>query len=102
MPKMIQLFNIIQSDTLRSRKTASKIADQVIELPPTEDVFIDFRNIIFASRSFCHELLMAIKDRRNVQLINANSEVKKMCEVAITKTKIDFDFPNEKQIFIVN
>ena len=102
MTKTVEIFNLVQSDTLRSRKTADKIAEVVFELPTTEDVNIDFRNIIFASRSFCHELLMAIKNRKNVQLINANSEVKKMCDVATKKPKINFDFLNEEQICLVN
>lgn len=95
MAETFQLYYLAKSDTLRSRKTASKIVDMIFNLPQTEEVFIDFYNIIFASRSFCHELLTSIENRRNVSLVNANSEIKKMCSVVTKKPDVDFDFSNE-------
>jgi len=96
MVTTIEVYNIINSDTLRSRKAASNIVDIICNVPLAEDVNIDFENIIFTSRSFCHELLSSIKNRENVRLINANSEIKKMCDVATKKPKIDFGFSKGK------
>ena len=102
MTKTVQVYNMIKSDTLRSRKTASNIVNTILEFPSTEDVNIDFKKIVFASRSFCHELLTSVKKRENVYLVNTNSEINKMCEVATKKPNIHFEFPNKKQILVVN
>ncbi|MBN2487839.1 MAG: hypothetical protein JXA98_02290 [Methanosarcinaceae archaeon] len=102
MAEILQVYDIIKSDTLRSRQAACNIVDTIFEIPPTEDVYIDFNNIIFASRSFCHELLTAIKQRKNVHLVNTNSEIKKMCDVATKKPEIIFDFSNEKKVLLEN
>ena len=102
MAKTVQVYNMVKSDTLRSRKTASNIVNTIVELPSTEDVFIDFKKIVFASRSFCHELLTSIRNRDNVHLVNTNSEINKMCEVATKKPVVDFEIPNKEQILVVN
>ncbi|MCK4798805.1 MAG: hypothetical protein KAT05_15620 [Spirochaetes bacterium] len=102
MTKTVQVYDLVKSNTLRSRKTASNIVNTILEFSSTENVNIDFRNIVFASRSFCHELLTSVQNRENVHFVNTNSEINKMCEVATKKPEIHFEFPSTKQISVVN
>lgn len=78
----INLFQMFGTDTLRHRETAKKLAEN---LPKTEcPVVIDFANIDFASRSFLHELLCQLYDRK-VTFENTNEEIAQLMEIVSKK-----------------
>ena len=58
---------------------------QLESLPLDENIIIDFDRIIFASRSFCHELLSSLTKRADVLIDNVNSDVSQMMALAIVK-----------------
>jgi len=82
----ISLYEMFCTDTLRHRETARSLIDNISIISNTEQVVIDFNNIVFASRSFCHELITELK-RPNVKFINTNEEIKKMIQ-ALDKPKL--------------
>ncbi len=76
----INLYDEFCTDTLRHRETARKIVDEITKKPENDSIVIDFSNIVFASRSFCHELIFDLKNR-DVVFTNRNDEVKRMMEL---------------------
>ena len=85
----IDLYEMLRTDTLRDRQTALVVVDRICNLPVSSPVRIDFARIVFASRSFCHELLTQLKDRKNVSFKNMNREVQRMMLVARTKPNVN-------------
>lgn len=83
--KTIPVFEMFKTDTLRNRSTALRIIEKIHSLPRTEVVSIDFSNVIFASRSFCHELSSGLQKRENVKFINMDKEVERMFEISRIK-----------------
>lgn len=75
---VISLYQMFGTDTLRHRDTARKIVEG---LPKADKVILDFANIEFASRSFLHELICDLGNRK-VVFENTNDEVKHMLEIA--------------------
>jgi hypothetical protein len=90
----ISLYDMFCTDTLRHRETAQHVINEISKMPISDDIILDFKNIAFASRSFCHELLSDLKYRPNVKLENMNQNVKAMMK-AIDKPKISFRIPIE-------
>jgi len=76
----IQLYEMFCTDTLRHRETARKILTKIP--PEIEEVTIDFNRIDFASRSFLHELLFGLGNRK-VYFSNANEEVEQMRSIIL-------------------
>jgi len=84
--KKIVLFDIFRTKTLRNRDTATSITQN---LRSSEIVEIDFADIEFASRSFCHELFVGIKKKQlNVKIINANEQVQQMFRISGANSEI--------------
>jgi hypothetical protein len=89
----IELYNILGTDTLRDRHTAQLVLTRLESVPHKTPVIIDFAKITFASRSFCHELLITLKERGNVRFENANNEVTQMMRLSLTKPTISQNVP---------
>jgi anti-anti-sigma regulatory factor len=68
------------TDTLRHRETARNILERLSKTPKNDLVIIDFDKIEFASRSFLHELMSCLADRK-VEFKNQNEEVARMTDV---------------------
>ncbi len=83
----IDLYLMLKTDTLRHRDTARKVLDEVEKAPPIAEIIIDFQGIIFASRSFCHELRNSLC-KRKVIYKNTSSEVNEMMQIVKRKPKI--------------
>jgi len=83
----VNLFKIVNLDTLRHRDTAKKVVDIFSGLPMEEEVVIDFSGVVFASRSFCHELIRGLEGRM-VVFRNMSPEVDEMMQLARVKPKI--------------
>jgi len=78
---IIKVYEIAGADTLRHRETAKLILAELSEISSSEEVILDFSSIVFASRSFCHELRRNLKDRK-VVFINMLEEVEEMMQLA--------------------
>lgn len=89
----MKLYDMFGIDTLRDRQTALLVIREISEIPNSCTVKIDFTHIIFASRSFCHELLVGLKDRKNISFQNVNTEVKNMMIAALKKPNIPITDP---------
>lgn len=89
----INLYRMFRTDTLRDRQTALLVVKEISKMPVSYPVKINFERIIFASRSFCHELLTGLKDRKSVKFENMNQEIKIMMEVALRKPQVDPNIP---------
>ncbi len=76
----IKLFELFRTDTLRHRETARIVVNLLEEKKETQNV-IDFDQIVFASRSFLHELLCDIGNKK-VVFHNTNEEIRQMMEIA--------------------
>jgi hypothetical protein len=76
----VKLFDLFHTDTLRHRETARKVIE-VLDKKTDKEETIDFEKIDFASRSFLHELLSDLGDRK-VIFLNRNNEIKQMMEIA--------------------
>ncbi len=68
---------MFSTDTLRHRETARKVVDLIEKEATPSLTVIDFQRVDFASRSFLHELLCDLGDRK-VTFENRNEEVKQM------------------------
>lgn len=83
----ISLYGIFRDRNLRSRENAdiviSKLNKQKLDI-----VEINFKGIEFASMSFCNELTNNIKGKKNIKLVNLNSDVKKMMKFSQKKPKV--------------
>lgn len=90
--KKIIVNEIAHSKTLRSRSSARIIIMCMLNEPPSRFIEIDFRDITFASRSFCNELLTYVKSRENVSIINMNPDVEEMVKIAFKKPKINLEY----------
>jgi hypothetical protein len=74
---IIKLYDMFSTDTLRHRETARKVVDLIEKEANPSLTVIDFQRVDFASRSFLHELLCDLGDRK-VTFENRNEEVKQM------------------------
>jgi len=83
----IKLYKIVDTDTLRHRETAQMILQSIVKESRDAPVTLDFDRITFASRSFLHELLSGLNGRE-LEIINANSEVKFMVKIAFNKPQL--------------
>lgn len=83
----IKLIELVKVSTLRHRDTAKMIVVKVLNVPE-EGVIIDFEDIEFASRSFCHELKKGLKGK-DVEYINMRPEVDEMMQLVAIKPKVD-------------
>jgi hypothetical protein len=86
------------TDTLRDRETALLVIKRISGVPLGQIVQIDFSNITFASRSFCHELLTFLRNRNDVQIENTNKEVQLMMIAAVKKPDDFPEYPMKKMV----
>lgn len=77
----VSLYQMFGTDTLRHRETARQVVECLPSKEAQSQVIIDFANIAFASRSFLHELLCDLGNRK-VVFENRNEDVTKMMEIA--------------------
>lgn len=89
----INLYEMFCTDTLRHRETALEVLKELSN-KDDEEIIIDFTNIKFASRSFCHELMSGVRYRKNVQLKQIGPEVQLMIH-ALDKPKLTLNLPIE-------
>jgi hypothetical protein len=94
----ISLYDMFYTDTLRDRQTASLVIRRLSNVPSEQPIHIDFSNIKFASRSFCHELLTYLRNRDNVQIENTNKEIQLMMIAALKKPESFPEYPMKKTI----
>lgn len=97
----INLFDMFRTNTLRDRQTALLVIKEVSKIPPSNSVTINFEKIIFASRSFCHELLTNLKDRKNVTFQNMDETIRKMMVIVRVRAKkpiADLDIPTKVMV----
>jgi hypothetical protein len=97
----LNLCDMFDSDTLRSRSTAAVIINRISKVSPSEEIMIDFKNVLFTSRSFCHELLTFVKNKKKVSIVNTNMQVGKMMEAALKKPEVDHDFSIKKVLLCI-
>lgn len=76
----LKLFELFKTDTLRHRETA-RIVVELLYKQEDEQKILNFDRIEFASRSFLHELLSDIGDKK-VTFLNASREIKEMTKIA--------------------
>ena len=93
----IGLFEVLGTDTLRDRKTASAVIEKISETSSSCPIQLDFAGIVFASRAFCHELLTYIETRDNVQFENVSKEIEQMMIAALKKPEHS-DYPMKKLV----
>lgn len=91
----ITLYEIFCKDTLRHRETARKIVENIPKKPEPHQIIVDFERIEFASRSFLHELLSDLSDKK-VEFVNMNKEVKTMMDVILRSSESTLRFPTGK------
>lgn len=91
----ITLYEIFCKDTLRHRETARKIVENIPKKPEPHQIIVDFERIEFASRSFLHELLSDLSDKK-VEFANMNKEVKTMMDVILRSFESTLRFPTGK------
>ena len=84
----LRLYDMFDTNTLRDRETALIVLEKISQIPKDYPVKIDFTNIIFASRSFCHELLTGLKDKKNVSFKNMSREIRSMMSVSLKKPSV--------------
>lgn len=94
----ISLYDMFCTDTLRDRQTALLVIRRISNVPSEQPIHIDFSNITFASRSFCHELLTYLRNRDNVQIENTNKEIQLMMIAALKKPESFLEYPMKKTI----
>ncbi len=93
----IDLYGMFHTDTLRDRRTALLVVKEISK-DSSEFVQLDFANIDFASRSFCHELLTNLTKRDNVRFENVNEEVRHMMIASLKKPHNHLDYPMKKLV----
>ncbi len=87
----IELFNIFKTDTLCSRESVQRI----FRATPNKEFIIDFRKIVFISKSFAHELLDTVYTKKlTVDFVNMSDNVETMLRVAYIKPKIELKMNN--------
>ena len=86
------------TDTLRHRETARKIVENIPK--ETSDVTIDFVKIDFASRSFLHELLSNLCNRK-VKFTNANQEIRMMTDVILKSSKLNLEVQTQDNKLLI-
>lgn len=89
----IDLYDMVRTNTLRDRQTALLVVKRVKKIPSPIAVTLNFDKIVFASRSFCHELLINLRDRKNVEFENTNETVTKMMIAVLKKPRFNLDIP---------
>jgi hypothetical protein len=90
----VSLYEMFCTDTLRHRDTARKVVERLSQIPKTDLVVIDFAKIDFASRSFLHELMESLSDRK-ILYQNQNEEVETM--MGIISKNIESHFGDESK-----
>jgi len=93
----IKIHELAQTDTLRHRDTARSIIERVNADPDEAKIVLDFQGIAFASKSFMHELLSRLKDRK-VEYRNVSDEVRMMIDIAFTKPHVRLDKEDLRKI----
>jgi len=95
----LKLHDMFCTSTLRDRETALSVIKAVSRVPETSAVVLDFSKIIFASRSFCNELLIGLKDKKNVNFNNISEEVKNMMIASLKKPYICSNPPHKNRSY---
>ncbi len=90
----IKIYKIVDTDTLRHRKTAQRILQPIDEEYRDAPVTLDFSGITFASRPFLHELLSGLKGRE-LKIINANKNVESMVRITFNKPRLILETSDE-------
>ena len=79
---IVRLYELFGYENLLLRSTARKITREIDLVK--DNITFDFKNIIFISRCFCHELYLGTR-HRSVKFINMCSNVENMFEVVKNK-----------------
>lgn len=94
-PLSISVLRYFETQSLHSREQAQELFDAIIKLVRYNDeVWVDFSDIEFTSRSFADELVHLKLNSKKKTLINfccASQEVEKMLE-SVTSTQIKKPF----------
>ena len=83
----VNVYKIVGTDTLRHRETARTILDTIENAPENTPITIDFTGVTFTSRSFLHELLSGLTNRKYT-LKNTNEEIKAIAMIAFNKPQL--------------
>ena len=90
----IKIYKIVDTDTLRHRKTAQRILQFIDEESRDAPVTLDFNGITFASRPFLHELLSGLNGTE-IKIINANKNIESMVKITFNKPRLILETSNE-------
>ena len=90
----IKIYNIVDTDTLRHRESAQMILQIIAKEPVDSQVVLDFTGIIFASRTFLHEMLSGLRGRE-LKIINVNADVESMIQITFNKPQIILETSDE-------
>jgi anti-anti-sigma regulatory factor len=82
---IVELYGMFGTDTLRHRETARKVVELIEKEAKSSETVIDFSKIDFASRSFLHELMCDLGNRK-VIFENRNEEVEQMMNIISKST----------------
>jgi len=74
----INLYEMFCTDTLRHRESARKVVERIPKEINT--VTVNFERIDFVSRSFLHELLWGLCNRK-IDFSNVNEEIEQMMTI---------------------
>jgi len=94
----IRLSKMFNTDTLRDRQSAMLVVERVSKLDRSASIVIDFSDIVFVSRSFCHELLSCLQSRGNIRFENVNKEIQEMMLASLEKPNNHLDYPMKKLV----
>jgi len=89
----LNVYDMFHTNTLRDRETAIELINRISKIPQSSTVTLNFDKIIFASRSFCHELIMNLQDKRNINFVNMNSDILNMMNIALRKPSFAMKSP---------
>lgn len=88
----INLYATFCTNTLRHRETAREVIHILSETPENSKVIIDFEGIDFASRSFLHELMSSLNNRK-FEFQHQNECVAKMTEIISRSVEVSCPAP---------
>jgi len=88
----VKVHDVVSLDTLRHRETAQRILSEINKRSNKGMLIIDFSDISFASRSFWHELMRGIPDRK-ISFRNMRPEVEEMMHLSTIKPRVDLKEP---------
>lgn len=89
----IKIYDHVETDTLRHRETAQQLL-QTINTSQEETVTLNFKAITFASRSFLHELLSNLEEKK-LTYKNTNKEIKNTIKNSFTKPVLKLETPDK-------